>query len=428
MTPIPAHARFAFVSLLMALSLSACMTCRPPMTARCRPTTTSSSSSRRTRTTSRSSIRRRRPTSPGWRRSTATLPGSTARCIPARPTMWRCWAGAPSASMTTTPGTAAPARRGNTARAPRRRAGANPARCKVAQHRRIELTAKGLTWKGYFEDLPEPGSLVVIASKPEISDGTRSTALYASKHPASSIADVQADPQSEPAGGLRSVRQGPCLGGHAQLRPDRAQPVQRDARPVRPQGACGLLPQGGADHPGRQGGGRAGGAHPAEPGLVRRRQRRHRHHLRRGVGRQPGRLLRDCARVGGQLRRRPYPDGGGDQPRPARRGRRHALRPLFPAADHGGRLRDFPPPGPRGGDQQGRGPDGQAVRGGEVGTLPSPVMGEGGARLRSKWEDGGGAPACSADLRPPPRLPGSSPRRLRRGDGSFPDKRGRFEA
>ena len=65
-----------------------------------------------------------------------------------------------------------------------------------AQHIGDQLTAKGLTWKAYFEDLPEPGSLAIIASSPDISDGTRSTALYASKHSGfTNFADVQTDPQ-----------------------------------------------------------------------------------------------------------------------------------------------------------------------------------------------------------------------------------------
>jgi phosphatidylinositol-3-phosphatase len=65
-----------------------------------------------------------------------------------------------------------------------------------ALHLGDQLVAKGLTWKGYYEDLPEPGSLAVIASSPTISDGTKSTALYASKHSGFvNFADVQTDPQ-----------------------------------------------------------------------------------------------------------------------------------------------------------------------------------------------------------------------------------------
>jgi len=65
-----------------------------------------------------------------------------------------------------------------------------------APHIGDQLVAKGLTWKGYFEDLPEPGSMAIIASNPSISDGSRSTALYASKHSGFvNFADVQTDPQ-----------------------------------------------------------------------------------------------------------------------------------------------------------------------------------------------------------------------------------------
>jgi phospholipase C len=65
-----------------------------------------------------------------------------------------------------------------------------------APHIGDQLAAKGLTWKAYFEDLPEPGSLAIIASSPEISDGSRSTALYASKHSGFvNFADVQSDPK-----------------------------------------------------------------------------------------------------------------------------------------------------------------------------------------------------------------------------------------
>jgi hypothetical protein len=45
-----------------------------------------------------------------------------------------------------------------------------------------QLATAGLTWKGYYESLPEPGSLAVIASDPAFDAGTRKTALYAAKH------------------------------------------------------------------------------------------------------------------------------------------------------------------------------------------------------------------------------------------------------
>jgi hypothetical protein len=45
-----------------------------------------------------------------------------------------------------------------------------------------QLLKAGLTWRGYYESLPEPGSLAVTASDPAYDNGTRKTALYASKH------------------------------------------------------------------------------------------------------------------------------------------------------------------------------------------------------------------------------------------------------
>ena len=45
-----------------------------------------------------------------------------------------------------------------------------------------QLATAGLTWKAYLEDLPAPGSLAYIANAETFSDGTRKTALYASKH------------------------------------------------------------------------------------------------------------------------------------------------------------------------------------------------------------------------------------------------------
>jgi hypothetical protein len=59
-----------------------------------------------------------------------------------------------------------------------------------------QLQAAGLTWNGYYEDLPEPGSLAVTASDPAFNDQTRKTALYASKHSGFiNFAAVQQDPR-----------------------------------------------------------------------------------------------------------------------------------------------------------------------------------------------------------------------------------------
>jgi hypothetical protein len=59
-----------------------------------------------------------------------------------------------------------------------------------------QLAKAGLSWKGYYESLPAPGSGDVVASDPKFADGTRKTALYASKHSGfMNYADVQADPR-----------------------------------------------------------------------------------------------------------------------------------------------------------------------------------------------------------------------------------------
>jgi hypothetical protein len=65
-----------------------------------------------------------------------------------------------------------------------------------AAHLGQQLEAAGLTWKGYYENLPTPGSLAFMASDPSVSDGTRKTALYASKHSGFlNFASVQSDPR-----------------------------------------------------------------------------------------------------------------------------------------------------------------------------------------------------------------------------------------
>ena len=45
-----------------------------------------------------------------------------------------------------------------------------------------QLTEKGLTWKGYFEDIPEPGSLAVRFPDPKAPPSGRPASLYAVKH------------------------------------------------------------------------------------------------------------------------------------------------------------------------------------------------------------------------------------------------------
>ncbi len=59
-----------------------------------------------------------------------------------------------------------------------------------------QLNAAGGSWKGYYESLPEPGSLAVVAGDPSATDGTKTAALYASKHSGFiNFASVQNDPR-----------------------------------------------------------------------------------------------------------------------------------------------------------------------------------------------------------------------------------------
>jgi hypothetical protein len=64
-----------------------------------------------------------------------------------------------------------------------------------APHLGDQLAAKGLTWKGYYENLPAPGSLAFIADGQSVDVVGRTTQLYASKHAGFvNFADVQAAP------------------------------------------------------------------------------------------------------------------------------------------------------------------------------------------------------------------------------------------
>ena len=45
-----------------------------------------------------------------------------------------------------------------------------------------QLRAKGLAWKGYYESIPAPGSLAVLAGDRRVGKGAGLNALYASKH------------------------------------------------------------------------------------------------------------------------------------------------------------------------------------------------------------------------------------------------------
>ena len=65
-----------------------------------------------------------------------------------------------------------------------------------AHHLGDQLRAAGLDWKGYYESIPEPGTDAVIASDPAFDNGSKKTALYASKHSGfMNFTDVQADPK-----------------------------------------------------------------------------------------------------------------------------------------------------------------------------------------------------------------------------------------
>ncbi|ACB94807.1 alkaline phosphatase family protein [Beijerinckia indica] len=61
-------------------------------------------------------------------------------------------------------------------------------------HIGTQLQAAGLTWKGYYENLPEPGSLAITASDPESSN--QKAAFYAAKHSGFvNFESAQKDPQ-----------------------------------------------------------------------------------------------------------------------------------------------------------------------------------------------------------------------------------------
>ena len=64
------------------------------------------------------------------------------------------------------------------------------------RHLGQQLETVGLTWKGYYENLPEPGSLAVVADDPAYRGPPRNAAFYASKHSGfMNFAAVQHDPR-----------------------------------------------------------------------------------------------------------------------------------------------------------------------------------------------------------------------------------------
>ncbi len=131
--------------------------------------------------------------SPAWRRVTDCLRTSTRKCTQARPTTSPCSAATPSASTTTTPSTARQARS-----TPLFRGSAAPGYVnhKVhGSHLGAQLEQAGMNWKGYYETIPAPGSLAITASDSAFDDGSRKTALYASKLSGFlNLASVQTDP------------------------------------------------------------------------------------------------------------------------------------------------------------------------------------------------------------------------------------------
>lgn len=65
----------------------------------------------------------------------------------------------------------------------------------LAPHLGLQLARAGLTWRGYYEDLPQPGSIVVEAGSSRAGGKSVPVVLYASKHSGFlNFADVQADP------------------------------------------------------------------------------------------------------------------------------------------------------------------------------------------------------------------------------------------
>jgi hypothetical protein len=59
-----------------------------------------------------------------------------------------------------------------------------------------QLAKAGLSWKGYYENLPEPGSLAIVAGDPKSTNTMRDAALYASKHTGfTNFESTQKDPR-----------------------------------------------------------------------------------------------------------------------------------------------------------------------------------------------------------------------------------------
>ena len=64
-----------------------------------------------------------------------------------------------------------------------------------ARHLGDQLRTNGLSWKGYYESIPQPGSLAVLSGDRRVGEGAGLSALYASKHSGFvNFRDVQTDP------------------------------------------------------------------------------------------------------------------------------------------------------------------------------------------------------------------------------------------
>ena len=229
-----------------------------------------------------------------------------------------------------------------------------------------QLVARRLSWKGYYENLPSPGSLAYIASDPKISDGTRSTALYASKHSGFvNFAQVQSDPdRAERLVGFDQLDKDLASGelpNFALIVPNQCNEMHGLSGPNVPvdcqsQNKAALIRRGDAEI-----------AHLVEA-IERTPAWKGPENFAivitfdEGAGRtsrgvlwgDPGRDL--------ELRGRTYPHHRGHQPRAQGARRRHALQPLLASADDRGRVRYPRAPPTRSGDGQGGGADGQAVR------------------------------------------------------------------
>ncbi len=229
-----------------------------------------------------------------------------------------------------------------------------------------QLAAAGLTWKGYYENLPAPGSLAVIASDPAFDAGTRKTALYAAKHSGfMNFYAVQHDPRRAERivgfGQLDADLAADRLPSFALIVPNQCNEMHGLSGPNIPPDCSGHNPAALIAR-GDKAAGDLVARLQATTGVALAREHGDRDHLRRRRRQDAGRLLRGDAGRGLELRRRPHPDHRHHQPRPARLEGCDPLQPLLAAADHRGRVRHPRAPGLRRSERQGRGGDGAAVR------------------------------------------------------------------